>query len=316
VEIRTYQPGDEAGQVAVYNQAAARFPKFKPATTVEVRRRCQARDFDPSTWFYVADGPEVVAYATFHPHNGRVSYPWFLPGFERVAEPLFQRVLEPMRSRKMTTAFTAYRSDWTAVHEFFLKRGFRPVREMVNFVLDIVEMPTPPARPSNTITPLQPEDIPALQAMAANVLRKRSAADLERYLFHNPYFSADALYVLRARTGSEPLAVGLFIEEPTYADPKQLDAQMPCFRLGAFGTEGMTTKRINGMFSFVTAEQKLTGSLALDLVGHAAFRLQKSDLGTIAAQVPADVPHLLNFYERNFKRQGSFPVLERDLTSS
>jgi hypothetical protein len=150
--------------------------------------------------------------------------------------------------------------------------------------------------------------------MAPNILRMTAPSDLERYFFHNPYFSCDALYVLRARTGSEPLAVGLFIEETTYADPKQLDAGMPCFRLGAFGTEGLTTKRINGMFSFVTAEEKMTGSLALDLVGHAAFRMQKSDLGTFAAQVPSDAPHLFQFYQHHFKRQGSFPVLEMDLT--
>src|SRR5262249_25774697 len=259
---------------------------------MEVRRRCQARDFDPTTWFYVADGPEIIAYSTFHPQNGRVSYPWFRAGYDRVAEPLFQRVLEAMRARKLARAFTAYRGDWPSVLDFFENHGFRRVREMVNFVLEIVDMPPPPPRPSSLISPLQREDIPALLAMAPDVLRFTSPADLERYFFHNPYFSAEALYVLRARSGGEPLAMGLFIENSTYAAPQQLDANMPCFRLGAFGSEGMTTKRVNGLFSFVTAERKMVSLLGLDLVGHAAFRMQKSDLGTLAAQVPSDAPHL------------------------
>ena len=46
MKIRTYQPGDEAQQVAIYNAAAASFPKFKPATLDEVRRRCLSSDFD------------------------------------------------------------------------------------------------------------------------------------------------------------------------------------------------------------------------------------------------------------------------------
>ena len=37
--IRTFQPGDEATQVAIYNEAAAALPRFKPATAVEVQRR-------------------------------------------------------------------------------------------------------------------------------------------------------------------------------------------------------------------------------------------------------------------------------------
>src|SRR5260370_747651 len=47
--IRTFQSGDEAGQVSIYNEACAHLPRFKPATLDEVRRRCRAPDFNPPT---------------------------------------------------------------------------------------------------------------------------------------------------------------------------------------------------------------------------------------------------------------------------
>jgi hypothetical protein len=315
VEIRNYQRGDEEAQAAIYNQAAAGLPRFKPATVIEVRRRCQARDFDPGSRFYALEGPEVASYVTIQA-NGRVSYPWCRPGHGHLAEPLFERALEALRQRGQHTAFAAYRGDWEPVRTFFEGHGFHLAREMVNFILELVDMPTPPARPSSTITPLQRQDVPAILGLAPNLFRVHTAAELERHLFDNPYFGPDAVCVLRGRSGGEPLAAGLFIEEPTYADPRLLDANMPCFRLGAFGTEGMTTKRINGLFSFVTAPAQSVAALGLDLVGHAAFQMQKSDLGTFAAQVPSDVPHLLGFYQRHFTRQGSFPIYVRELGQS
>ena len=54
--------------------------------------------------------------------------------------------------------------------------------------------------------------------------------------------------------------------------------------------------------------------LGLDLMGHAAYRLRETDdVDSLAAQVPSDADGLLRFYERNFRRQGSFPVFEREL---
>jgi hypothetical protein len=301
--------------VAIYNEAAAGLPKFKPATTIEVRRRSQAREFDPGACFYAEDAGMVVAYATFQ-KNGRVGYPWCRPGHERLAEPLFHHVLEVMKQRGYRAIFTAYRADWTQVHRFFLDHGFRPVREMINYILDLSDMPTPPARLSSTITPLQPGDIPAVVKMAPNVLRVNTADHLERHLLHNPYFGAEAVFALRDRTGGEPVAVGILIEQAAYADPKLVDANMPCYRMGAFGTEGMATKRINGMFSFLAPEGKSVSHLGLDLVGYAAFRMQKSDLETFAAQVASDVPYLARFYQSYFRRQGSFPVFAKELTIS
>lgn len=310
--IRTFQPGDEAAQVSIYNEATATLPKFKAAAVDELRRRCLAPDFDPQTRFFAIEGERPAAYAGFHA-NGRISYPWCRKGFERLAEPLLTTVLQAMRERGMTKAFAAYRGDWTAQREFFLGHGFQQVREMVNFWLDPAEMPTPAARRSYPITPAQRHDVPAIFDLAPQALRVRTPAELERHLFENPYFKPEAAFVARARDGATVLAAGVLVSDPSYADARQLDAAMPCFRLGAFGTEGMQTKRINGLFSFLAREGNELNQVALDLMSHAAFRLHYTDVPCFAAQVPSDVPHLLRFYQHHFRRQGSFPVYERDL---
>jgi hypothetical protein len=314
VNIRTYRPGDEEAQAAIYNEAAAGLAKFKPATSVEVRRRCRARDFDPSAYFFAEKAGQVVGYATFQAH-GRVSFPWCRPGHEDAADPLFQKVLETMQARGHQRAFAAYRGDWPLVDAFFEGRGFRRAREIVNFVLDLPDMPTPPAKMGSTIDTLRESDFPAILAMGRGTIRVQTPADLAKHLLDNPYFPGDSVFVLRDQPDGGPLGVGLLIEEESYADPKMVDSAMPCFRLGAFGTEGLSTKRINGMFSFLTPAAR-SAHLALDLLGHAAFRVRQSDLGTFAAQVPSDVPHLFRFYQSHFRRQGSFPVFEKELVRS
>ena len=144
-------------------------------------------------------------------------------------------------------------------------------------------------------------------------MRVPSSAELERYLFHNPYFTPEALFALRNQADGSASAVGILVTSPTYGNPKQVDPFMPCFRLGAFGTEGMQVKRLNGLFSFLAKGDRDVTSLGLDLMTQAAGRLQETDLECIAAQVPSDAPHLLRFYQRMFRRQGSFPVFERAL---
>jgi hypothetical protein len=310
--IRTYQPGDDVAQVGIYNEAAGRLPKYKPATLDEVRRRCRAADFDPGTRFFAVVEGRPVGYASFHA-NGRVSFPWCRAGHEGQAEPLFAAVLEAMRGRGLTRAFAAYRGDWPAQAEFFLAHGFTRAREMVNFVIPFVELPTPAARPSSPITPLRPDDVPAVFALAPEALRVGDPAALEGHLFRSPYFGKDSVFALRNRTTGAPAAVGVLVENPAYANPLQIDSAMPCFRLGAFGTEGMQVKRVNGLFSFLTPPGNEVSPLGLDLIGHAGRRVQSTDLDTLAAQVPSDAPHLVRFYEQYFRRQGSFPVFERSL---
>jgi hypothetical protein len=118
---------------------------------------------------------------------------------------------------------------------------------------------------------------------------------------------------MRGRSDGRPLAAALLVANPAYADPRQLDSAMPCFRLGAFGTEGLTTKRVNGLFSLLAADGRDVSPLGLDLLGHAALRLQDTEVESLAAQVGSDVPHLVRFYKQYFRRQGAFPIYERSL---
>src|SRR5262249_1889585 len=110
--IRTFQPGNEATQVSIYNEAAAALPGFKPATLDEVRRRCRAADFSPAMRLYAEEADQVVGYATFA-DSGRINFPWCRKGHEACATPLFQRTIEAMRQRGLKRAFAAYRADWT-----------------------------------------------------------------------------------------------------------------------------------------------------------------------------------------------------------
>lgn len=315
MNIRNFRPGDESVQVALYNEAAGQLAKFKPASEQEVQRRVRARDFDPASRFYSEENGRVVAYANYNP-NGRVSYPWAAPGFEHVAKPLFEHMLQQMAAKGHRKIFAAYRADWPVVLEFFKQQGFRHARDMVNFVLDFLEMPTPSAVPSSAIAPLKPEDVPAVFAMMPESLRVSSALELRKHLFQNPYFTADSVFQLRSRSGEAPVAVGILITESTYASPKAIDSSMPCYRLGAFGTEGMSTKRVKGLFSFLAKPDQNVNAVGLDLMGQAAYRVRENDdIECLAAQVPSDVPSLLGFYERYFRKQGSFPVLEKELDS-
>jgi len=312
MNIRNYQPGDDSVQAAIYNEAAGQLPKFKAATEGDVNRRTKALGFDPGTRFYAVAGGQVVGYATFHP-NGRIGFPWCRKDHEAAAKPLFEAALRAMKNRQIPLAFAAYRHDWTAPKEFFTHHGFRVAREMVSFVVDQVELPTRTGKLSNPLSPLSREDIPAIYALGPNVLRVSSPQELEKHLFQNPYFKPESVFVLRSRANNVPLAAGIVIDNSGYADPKQVDSAMPCYRLGAFGAEGMQTKRINGLFSFLCASDRDVNPLALDLMHHATVRLEESDAESLAAQVPSDAPHLLQFYQRYFRRQASFPVFEKVL---
>lgn len=309
--IRTFQAGDDVAQVSIYNEAGADLPKFKPATIDEVRRRARGADFDPTARFYAVADNRPVGYVTFQA-NGRVSYPWCRKGQERYALPLLEHALTAMRQRGLTRAFAAYRGDWPAQRDFFLAQGFAQTREMINYVMDMVDMPTPAARPSSLITPLNVADLPAVAQLGKGILRVPESK-LEDHLFRNPYFSGTSLFALRSKNDDTPVAVGIVVANDAFADPKQLDSSMPCFRLGAFGTEGMTAKRINGLFSFLAADTRDVHLYGLDLISYATNAVADTDLSTFAAQVPSDAAHLVRFYKSLFRKQGGFPIYERGL---
>ena len=314
--FRNFQAGDELTQIDIYNRAAAPLPKFKPATLSEVQRRTKARGFDPSTRIYGEIQGKVFGYVSFD-NVGRVSFPWTLPGHEHLREPLFQALIAAVQKSGMGRIFAAYREDWPGVHDFFLKHGFHKARDMVNFAINLIDMPTPAAMPSTSFTSLEPQDVPSLLNLAPEVLHTQRIDVLTEYLFKNPYFPPDSLYALRSRSGKEPIAVGILVSDSSYADPKLVDSSMPCFRLGAFGTEGTNAKRIKGLFSFLARQDRSLNHLGMDLLGQASYRLREmDDIEMLAAQVSSDAPGLLNFYSRNFHRQGSFPIFERAISGA
>ena len=110
------------------------------------------------------------------------------------------------------------------------------------------------------------------------------------------------------------LAVGILVRENAYADAEVIDPSAPCFRLGAFGTEGMDAKRVNGLFSFIAKPDRSLSGYGLELMIEAVRRVAEGDtFNGLAAQVSSTSPALLGFYQKFFRRQGSFPIYERTL---
>jgi hypothetical protein len=122
---------------------------------------------------------------------------------------------------------------------------------------------------------------------------------------------SENLYVLKRVPSGEILAASLLVVDSRFADPTKIDAAMPCFRLGAFGTESQRHKRINGLFSCIFADEA-EGEWLLFALGSQAKR---AGLTHVAAQAPSDARALCAWYDRFFQRQGSFPILSRRLTS-
>lgn len=312
MNIRPFQPGDEVIQAGLYNVAAFSLPGFKPATAEEVKRRTRGRGYNPKSRFYAEVNGQVVGYCTLEPEQGRISFPWCKMGFEAAAPLLFNAAEEAARSIGLTSIFAAYRRDWNPVLQFFLDHGFQLVRHMVNYWTDPVDLPTRVTRSKLPIDRLKPDDVPALAAMGAGIIRL-SEDKLEQYLFSNPYFPVEAFLVLRDRDGKTPIAIGVGLESGTYADVKKVDPLAPCFRLGAFGTEGLNTKRVNGLFSYVVADPANALTAGLALLSEASQEMTEETVTALAAQCPSTAPHLLNFYSRYFKEQGRFPILEKQL---
>ena len=312
MKIRTFQPGDEAAQAAVYNLAAHHLPGFKFATEDDVRRRTRGRGFDPATRFYAEEGGKVVGYCTLEPGQGRVGYPWCRTGFEAARPVLLDAALRAGRDRGLTRVFAAYRRDWEPVLAFLSENGFARVRDMINYTADPVELPTLVNRSKPPIDRLTREDLPALAAMGQGVLRL-PADQLEAYFFTNPYFPAEAFVVLRGPDGKTPVAVAVGLERPNYADVRKIDPLAPCYRLAAFGTEGRSTKRVNGLFSLLVADPVRSLTAGLALLTEVCQEMTEGSVEALAAQCPSDAPHLLAFYSRYFREQGRFPEYEKAL---
>lgn len=296
----------------MFNAAAYSMPGFKPALEADVQKRARARGFDPATRFYAEENGQVVGYCVFEPAQGRIGFPWVKKGAEAAAAPLFEAALAAAKERGLASLFTAYRRDWEPVLRFFEERGFTKTREIVNFATSPLDLPTIANRGGLPIRPLATSDMPALAEMGRGFLRL-PVEKLEAYYFSNPYFPVEAFKVVEERGGGAPVAIGVGLESPTWADARKVDSLAPCFRMGAFGTEGLNTKRVNGLFSYVVSKPEHALPAGLGLLNEASQEMTEGSVSTICAQCPTDQPHLMNFYTRYFKEQGRFPVLEKTL---
>jgi hypothetical protein len=311
--IRSYQPRDEHAQVRIYNVAASALPGFKPATAEEVARRYPASHRYPEARYYATFDDEVVGYAVFN-DNGRISYPWCLPDARDVREPLLETVLDALRQRGVFEAWAAYRADWPSILNFFTECSFNEKRIQINYVRELGQLPwNSGLPPDRTIAPLKQEDLPQLVALAPALFCDSDLPTLASFYWNNPFHDfRDSLFGLRKVRTGELLAVYALVAHQGFADPTKIDAAMPCFRLGAFGTECQRHKRVNGLFSCVFAEEA-EAELLLSVAAHSLAT--RSELTHLASQAPSDAPGICALYDRFFRRQGSFPILARRLVT-
>ncbi len=311
MNIRTFQPGDEVAQAGLFNVAAFALPGFKAAAADDVKKRPRGRGCDPGARFYAEVGGQLVGYCALEPEQARISFPWCKKGHETAAGPLFDAALTAARARGLTTVFAAYRRDWHPVLQFLADRGFAVAREVINYWADPVDLPTLVNRSKLPIDRLRREDVPIIAAMGRGIIRVPDDK-LESYFFANPYFPVEAFLVLRA-SDQTPKAIAIGLESSTYADVKRIDPLAPCFRLGAFGSEGLNVKRVNGLFSYIVASPQESLTAGLALLSEASQEMTDGTVTALAAQCPSDAPHLVGFYTRYFKEHGRFPVLEKAL---
>ena len=311
--IRTYQPGDEQAQAEIYNAAVSSLPGFKPASAAEITRRYHGADPDSGSRFYAIENGHVVGYAVFGA-NGRISAPWCLPGAEACRQPLLATVLSEMHTRGLREAWAAYRGDWSPVLDLLRQRGFVDKHTMINYVVDVSRLPAPAELPATRqIEPLKPDDLPHVIALDSSLFADMSTQEIEQFYWHNPFYNfRDSLFALKDRERDQVVGAFLTVVCDRFADPTKIDSAMPCFRLGAFGTERERHKRVNGLFSCVFAKEA-EGDLLLSQARALLGRVPS--LTHMAAQAPSDAVSLCGWYDRFFDRQGSFPILSRRLVS-
>jgi hypothetical protein len=309
MQLRSYQSGDEFAQAYVYNTAAGSLPGFKPGKPEEIARRVRAGDSDPHAMFYATRNGEVVGYAVFS-SSGRVSVPWCLPGAEVVQEPLLETIVAEMKRRGLREAWAAYRADWSPALDFLREHGFTQNRSMINYVAELSRLPAIDQLPSNRlVTHLNRDDLPHLAALAPALFCDLDLHTLEQFYWENPFYSfPDRLLALKDAASGDLRGVSVLVIDDRFADPTKIDSSMPCFRLGAFGTERQRHKRVNGLFSAVFEDER-DGDLLL--AAAVSVGSSSSALTHLATQAPSDAPNLCAWYDRFFERQASFPILSR-----
>jgi hypothetical protein len=183
---------------------------------------------------------------------------------------------------------------------------------MINYVADVSQLPVGDRLPANrVIEPLARADLPQLIAIANGLLAGSDPEALEQFYWNNRFTNlSESLLAFKDGDSGEILGVSLLVVNDQFADPTKIDAAMPCFRLGAFGTERERHKRVNGLFSCVFVDETEGERL---LSASLRAQTQRSGPTAIAAQAPSDAPALCAWYDRFFQRQGSFPIWSRRL---
>ena len=242
-----YQPGDEQAQAHIYNTAAGSLPAFKPATPDEIARRSQGADADPGSRVYAVEDGEILGYAVFCA-NGRISYPWCLPGAEDVREPLLQAVLNEMKHRGMPEAWAAYRADWSGVLDFLRSHGFEEKRQMINYLAEVSRFPDRMEIPEDrVIEPLGRDELHHLAALAPRLFSGIEPRSLEAFFWENPHYDfSESLFVLKERRTGRVLGACLLVMSDSFADPGKIDAAMPCFRLAPSAPSASGTSALTG----------------------------------------------------------------------
>ena len=153
------------------------------------------------------------------------------------------------------------------------------------------------------------DDLAQLAAVAPRFFSGIEPHSLEAFFWENPHYNfSESLFSLKERRTGRVLGACLLVISDRFADPGKIDAAMPCFRLGAFGTERERHKRVNGLFSCVFADEA-EGELLLAAPDWE--RARRAGLTHVATQAPSDAVALCAFYDRIFQRQGAFPILSR-----
>ena len=256
--IRTFQPGDDVAQVSHLQRGGRRAAEFQarhagraapPAARPGLRRRPRG-----STPWPTAGRSATPRFAA----NGRVSFPWCRKGHEAVAEPLLRRRPRGDARARPTARLRRLPRRLAGPARSSRPTASRQTREMVNFVIDIVEMPTPAARRAANITPVtagrRARHPPPRGRRPA---RRRPPRRSKQHLFRNPYFSAASLFALRSRSGDDAGRRRRWSSSRGLRQPRPgRRAPCPASASGRSAPRGMTHKRINGLFSFLAADAR------------------------------------------------------------
>src|SRR5262249_11565751 len=162
------------------------------------------------------------------------------------------------------------------------RRGFARSREMINYVADVSDLPAGVPPREGAFAPVGREEFRQAVAMGEGLFVGEDPEAVAGFYAESPYVTPVGLFALN-NVRDDPLrGLGVAIVDGRYADPTQIDAAMPCFRLGSLGTEVERHKRVKGMISVVFRDEED----GVALLAEASRRLRQAGLAHAAAQVP------------------------------